>query len=212
MVGTKQKSQGKKKYTYGDYLTWPDDERWEILDGEAFDMTPAPTTDHQRISRELCAVIHAFLVGKTCEMFDAPVDVLFPKSDEADEQVTTVLQPDVLVVCDPAKVTPRGIRGAPDFVIEILSPSTASKDLIRKRRLYEIHGVKEFWTIHPTDRMVTVYRRDAGGATFGPAEILDGNDLVLDVQCLPGLAIEFNKILPRPPKIVRESPREYRVR
>ncbi len=216
-----------KKFTYGDYLTWSEDERWELLEGEPFAMTPSPGPDHQRVSRELCFQIRSFLEGKPCEMFAAPIDVLLPEGDEPDEEVITVLEPDVLVLCDPAKVTRRGIRGAPDFIVEVLSPSTASRDQIRKRRLYEKHGVKEFWTVDPVHRFVFVYRRGegAGGAPssggrgragkptvapgFGPAEMLPFDGLRLEVRALPGLVIDFDRVLPLPRRVVRDSPAPY---
>jgi Uma2 family endonuclease len=162
----------KKAYSYRDYASWPDEERWELFEGEPVAMTPGPTVDHQRVSRRLCFLIESFLQGKSCEMFDAPFDVLLPSGEEPDEEVKTVLQPDILVVCDPAKVTKQGLRGAPDFVIEIISPSTASRDHIRKRQLYEKHGVKEFWLIDPVGRLVTVYRRARAGSS--PSESSPG--------------------------------------
>src|SRR5512138_3388422 len=106
-----------QKYTYEDYLTWPDDERWEVIGGEAYAMTPAPTTGHQRISRELGRIVVSFFRGKTCEPFFAPTDVVLDDRN--------IVQPDMLVVCDPSKVTEKNIQGAPDLVVEILSPSTS---------------------------------------------------------------------------------------
>ena len=204
-----RKAERKKLYTYGDYLNWPEDQRWEILDGEAFAMTPAPTTDHQRISRELTLAIGGWLAGKPCEMFVAPVDVLMPKGNEADEKITTVVQPDILVVCDPDKVKRRGIRGAPDFVIEIVSPATVSRDQVRKRRLYERHGVREYWVVHPDDRLVTVYRRAKRGETFAASEVFDVDGLQLEVGVLPGLVVDFGRVFPARPVVVRESPGPY---
>lgn len=117
-----------KRYTYGDYLTWPDEERWELIEGVPYDMTPAPSTNHQRILGELFRQISTFLLDRDCEVFIAPFDVRLPEGDEADEQIITVVQPDIAVICDPAKIDRRGCRKAPDFIIEILSPSTAAKD------------------------------------------------------------------------------------
>jgi Uma2 family endonuclease len=205
------KTRAKKKvYTYGDYLTWPDEERWEILDGEPYAMT-GPGVEHQRVSRELAFQLATFLRGKTCEVFTAPLDVLLPKGHEAEEKVTTVVQPDILVVCDSKTVMKYGIRGAPDLVIEILSPSTASHDQVRKRRLYEKHGVGEFWVVDPGNRLVTVYRRFPRENPHFTVEIMDITGLCLEVAVLPGLVVEFDRVLPPPPPVVRESPRAWRA-
>lgn len=131
----------KQSYTYADYLTWPDDERWEVIDGEAYAMTPAPTTKHQRISRELSRLVVSFFRGKKYEPFSAPTDVVL------DDQ--NIVQPDILVVCDPSKITEKNIQGTPDLIIEILSPSTAIKDRREKRGLYERFGVGEYIIIDP---------------------------------------------------------------
>jgi len=226
-----------KHYTYGDYLTWPDDERWEILEGVPVAMVPGPNPDHQRVSRKVCFQIEQFLEKKPCEMFYAPIDLLLPSGNDTDEETDTVLQPDIMVICDPEQVTKRFIRAAPEFVIEILSPSSRSHDQVRKRRLYEKHGVKEYWVLDPEDRLVTVYRRQnvpavagsrsrpsggkkrsltgaasvpegvAGG--FAVTQILDANDLHLEVQALPGLSIDFTKVFPPLPKVVKQSPAPY---
>lgn len=139
-----------KKYTYADYLTWPEGERWEIIDGEAYDMTPAPTTTHQRIVQRIGARVELFFTGKPCVPFIAPTDVVL---DE-----TSIVQPDVLVVCDRAKITEANIQGAPDLVVEVLSPSTKLKDKREKKALYERFGVQEYLLFHPEDGMVDRYR------------------------------------------------------
>jgi Uma2 family endonuclease len=128
-------------YTYDDYVTWPDDERWEIIDGEAYAMTPAPTTGHQRILGKIFSQFEQFFRGKSCEPFIAPTDVVLDD--------TNIVQPDILVVCDPSKITKKNIQGAPDLVIEILSPSTSLKDRREKRRLFERFGVREYIIIDP---------------------------------------------------------------
>ncbi|HNV69850.1 MAG TPA: Uma2 family endonuclease [Candidatus Ozemobacteraceae bacterium] len=210
----------KKLYTYADYCTWPDDERWELMDGEAVAMTPGPGPDHQRLSRKFCTQIDTLLEGQTCEMFNAPIDVLLPDADEPDEQVKTVLQPDVLVVCDPSKITRRGIRGGPDFVIEVLSPSSASRDQIRKRRLYERFGVKEYWVVDPEQQLVWVYRRGVKAgkngvetltSDFQVVQAFDVDDKAIEIVALPGLTIDLTRIFPPRPKVVRERPRYYSV-
>lgn len=145
-------------HTYGEYLAWDDDQRWELIDGIAYAMSPAPSRIHQRLVLELARQIANALEGTTCEVNIAPFDVRLPKSDEADEKVDTVVQPDLAVVCDPAKLDDRGCRGAPDWIVEVLSPATAAHDHILKRKIYERAGVGEYWLVHPADRIVTVYR------------------------------------------------------
>ena len=118
-----------ERFTYGDYVTWDDDERWELIDGVPYNMSPAPRVRHQAISRELLAEFVLYLRGKSCQVFAAPFDVRLPESDERDDLVETVVQPDLSVICDRGKLDDAGCRGAPDLIVEILSPGTAHKDL-----------------------------------------------------------------------------------
>ena len=122
-------------------------------------MSPAPARVHQDISMRFSVLLHDFFKDRGCSVYAAPFDVRFPDSDNAeDEAIDTVVQPDISVICDPEKLDNRGCVGAPDLIIEILSPSTAGKDLKDKRALYEQHGVKEYWLAHPTDQVVMTYR------------------------------------------------------
>jgi Uma2 family endonuclease len=157
-------------FSYGDYCQWPEGERWELIDGEAFAMAPAPTRLHQEFVVALAAQIHPHLEGTGCRIYVAPFDVRLPRKDEADARVDTVVQPDVAVICDPSKLDDKGCRGAPDWIIEILSPASAAHDQIRKRALYERHGVREYWLLHPVDRVLTIYRLGEDG-TFGKPDI-----------------------------------------
>ncbi|MEF8769989.1 Uma2 family endonuclease [Candidatus Accumulibacter contiguus] len=159
------------RFTYADYRQWPDDERWELIDGVAYAMAPAPTISHQILTGQLFRQIDQALDGTPCRTLIAPVDVLLPAANEADEQVTTVVQPDILVVCDPAKVTENHIRGAPDWIIEVLSPATARHDHLTKRALYERAGVREYWLVHPVDRVITLYTLKDG--LYGGPEIVE---------------------------------------
>ncbi len=136
-------------FTYSDYLLWQGDERWELIEGEAMMMSPAPSWPHQKLLVALAAQIYAFLEGKVCQLAVAPFDVRLPKEDEADDNIDTVLQPDLAVICDPKKLDRAGCRGAPDFVIEILSPATLVRDQITKRDIYKGHGVRELWLVDP---------------------------------------------------------------
>ena len=142
-------------FTYADYCRWPDDERWELIEGMAYRMV-TPGLVHQAVVGELFLQIANYLRGKPCRPFIAPFDVRLPRGNEADEEVTTVVQPDISVICDPDKLDDRGCRGAPDWVIEVLSPNTAAKDQIQKLAAYEQAGVREVWLVHPTDRVVIV--------------------------------------------------------
>lgn len=175
-----------RHYTYADYLNFPDDERWEIIDGVAYSMAPAPSSAHQDVSGELHAQVRTQLRGKPCKVFAAPFDVRFEDSEKTDK----VVQPDLLVVCDRSKITPRGLIGAPDWIVEILSSSTAGKDQILKRGLYEKHGVREYWLVHPVDRVVTIHRMGAEGQ-YGLSEValLQGR---LTVNAVPGIEIDWD--------------------
>ena len=186
-----------KHYSYADYLTWPDDARYELIDGEAFLMAPAPLIEHQEVAGEVFRQLANQLDGKACRPYIAPVDVRLPRNDEADAAIDTVVQPDVLVVCDPSKIDRRGVRGAPDWVLEVLSPSTAAHDQIAKRRTYERAGVREYWLVHPGDRTLTVYALDNG--QYGRPEIYELKDAT-PVGVLPGVSIAWGALVERLPK------------
>ncbi len=203
-----------KSYTYADYCTWPEDQRWELIDGVPYDMSPAPGALHQTLVIKFGRFLDEFFEGKTCNVFVAPFDVRLPKRDEPDNEVNTVVQPDVMVICDESKIDAKGCRKAPDLVIEVVSLSSSSRDQIKKRALYERHGVKEYWVVHPDDRLVFMYRRLPDGR-FGPAEIIaaeteDGNPATLTTPLFPGLAIDLGRVFPpKPPRIVSEGPARY---
>ena len=145
-------------YRYGEYRTWLDDERWELIDGVAYNMSPAPSMAHQALSTELVLAIGTFLRKGVCRVFAAPFDVLLPETPgQAEDDVANVVQPDLTVICDPTKLRSFGCFGAPDWVIEILSPWTSRRDMAEKHSLYERHGVKEYWVIDPGNRYVHVY-------------------------------------------------------
>lgn len=186
-----------KHYTYADYLTWPDDARYELIDGEAFLMAPAPLIEHQEVAGDVYHQLRNQLDGKPCRPYIAPVDVRLPRADEADAAIDTVVQPDVLVVCDAAKIDRRGVRGAPDWLLEVLSPSTAAHDQIAKRRTYERAGVREYWLVHPSDRTLTVYVLDNG--QYGRPEIYELKDET-PIGVLPGVSIAWDALIERLPK------------
>jgi Uma2 family endonuclease len=141
-------------YTYADYLGWDEGVRCEVIDGEILMVAP-PSRMHQGISGELFVKIKNFLEGKPCKVYSAPFSVrLNPQEDNRDD---TVLEPDITVICDSSKLDARGCNGAPDLIIEILSPSTARHDRIVKFRKYQEAGVREYWIVDPDTKSVQVF-------------------------------------------------------
>ena len=180
-------------HTYSDYLQWSRDYGDELIDGTAYVREPpCPTRSHQEIVVELCRQAANALKGKRCRVYVAPFDVRLPKSTEEDDQVDTVVQPDVLIVSDPKKVDARGVRGAPDWVAEILSPSTASHDRTVKLSAYERAGVREVWLIHPTALTLTIYRLEAGH--YGRPLILELKGQT-EITAVPGVTIDWDEVL-----------------
>jgi Uma2 family endonuclease len=160
-----------EKFTLDQWRTWPEGERWELIGGIAYAMSPAPRVPHQGLVGSLFFEIFAFLQKKKCRPFVAPVDVFLPRGDP--ESSDTVVQPDVFVVCDPDKIQDDGIHGAPDFVVEVLSDSSAYKDMTAKKQLYERSGVREYWIVNPESGSVFPYVLSEG--RYGPTtEILKG--------------------------------------
>jgi Uma2 family endonuclease len=179
-------------HTYGDYCSWPDDVRYELIDGVAYAMGPAPVRRHQGILGEVFRQVANILEGSPCRPYIAPFDVRLPKADEIDNHVDTVVQPDLVVICDRAKLDDKGCRGAPDWVVEVLSPSTAGHDQILKRALYQRVGVREYWLVHPADRIVTIYTLKEG--TYG---VPDVRELVgtSAVGVLPEIVIDWERVV-----------------
>ncbi len=147
-------------YTYGDYLNWPDNERWELIDGEPYDMSPAPLYRHQQISMELARQIANFLTDRPCEVAAAPFDVRLPGKNKADEEVIDVVQPDIVVICDKTKIDRRGCRGAPDLIVEILSKSTEKNDRTNKKETYGKYDVIEYWIVNLNAENIEVYHNE----------------------------------------------------
>ena len=178
-----------ERFTYGDYLTWDDDQRWELIDGVPYNMSPAPTVRHQLILGELHRQVANWLLDKPCQVFIAPFDVRLPEDDESDEQVETVVQPDLSIICDKSKLDEAGCRGAPDLIVEILSPSTAHKDLKVKFERYERAGVREYWIVDPNGSTVQIYTLGAEGR-YGRPEAYGAVDRV-SVGIFPDLEIDL---------------------
>ncbi len=146
-----------KTYTYADYFKWKFEERVELIKGRIFKMSPAPGRKHQLISSRLHGYIFMFLNGSSCELYSAPFDVRFPRKSKEDEDIITVLQPDICVVCDLTKLDDKGCLGAPDIVIEILSKSNNKKELKNKYEVYEEAGVKEYWVVYPDEPGIMIH-------------------------------------------------------
>ena len=149
-------------YTFADLLDWPEGERYELIDGVPY-MLASPSREHQEISMELSRQISSFLNGKPCRVYAAPFGVrLFAEAEDKPEDVEDYFEPDITVVCDPEKLDDRGCHGAPDWIIEILSPSSRRHDLFVKFKLYEKAGVREYWAVDPASRSVQVFLREDG--------------------------------------------------
>lgn len=149
-----------KVYTYADYMQWRFKERIEIIKGKVFKMSPAPARSHQTTSREIGRIFVNFFHKKKCKVYIAPFDVRLvdkKKNSTKDEDITTVFQPDLCVVCDESKLDKRGCIGAPDFIIEILSPGNSKKELKNKYELFEENGVKEYWLVDYVEKVIYRY-------------------------------------------------------
>ena len=148
-----------KQYTYADYLTWHFDERVELIRGWISRMSPAPLVIHQRILMSLSNQIYSYLKGKSCEVFVAPFDVRLTnkRKSVSNKSITSVVQPDLSIICDLEKLDKRGCVGAPDWVIEILSPGNTKMEMKEKFSLYEENGVREYWIVDPVHLMIQVF-------------------------------------------------------
>lgn len=139
------------------------DDRVELIDGKVVRMSPAPSRDHQKISIAISSALFQFLKNNDCEVYSAPFDVRFPQESVADKDIYTVLQPDICVVCDQTKLDDHGCIGAPDIVVEILSPGNNQTELLQKYSIYERSGVLEYWVISPAEKTFLKYRLDKNG-------------------------------------------------
>lgn len=149
----------KGTYTYADYLLWHFKERVELIRGKILKMSPAPNRFHQEISMTTTLMLAKFLKNQPCKMYAAPFDVRLINFKEStnDSQITTVVQPDLCVICDPNKLDDRGCIGAPDLIIEILSPGNSKREMDIKFDLYEENGVLEYWIVNPVEKNIYIY-------------------------------------------------------
>ena len=183
-----------ERYTYKDYITWNDDTYWELIDGIAYQMAP-PKRKHQDISGVLHYIFYDYLKDKTCKVYHAPFGVRLPLENEPDEYVKDAVLPDIVIVCDEKKLDDAGCRGAPDFIVEILSPSTSKRDMEDKRDLYERAGVKEYWIIDPYHNNVQVYIL-MENKTYGKSKVYGAEDKI-KVSIFQDMEVELETIFNR---------------
>ena len=167
-----------KRYTYADYLTWMDEARRELIDGFIKLMTPAPTRKHQNISGNLFYFLKDYLRKGHCHVFHAPFDVRLSKNGEKEgNKIYTVVQPDISIICDPAKLDERGCIGPPDMIVEIVSRHNPERDIKEKFRVYQEHGVAEYWIVFPNDKAVSVFLLGAD-SKYQLVGMYAGDDLI----------------------------------
>jgi Uma2 family endonuclease len=182
-----------KIYSYSEYLTWSMKERVELIKGRLFKMTPAPSLIHQQVSGAIFFEISQYLKNKPCQVFHPPFDVRLPKKGE--KEIYTVVQPDISVVCDENKLDEKGCLGAPNLIVEIISPSTANKDLHEKYDLYEEAGVGEYWTVFPNEGTISVFilNDHAKYTILKPYTFIDS----IESKSVPGLTISLSEVFPK---------------
>ena len=181
----------KEKYSYADYLTWDTGERFELINGELFNMSPAPSRRHQQVLRELSTAFSIFLRNKKCEVFFAPFDVRLLVEDKDDDAIENVVQPDLSIVCDQKKLDDKGCNGTPDMIVEVLSPSSVKLDRWQKYQLYEKAGVKEYWLVDPVNESVEVHLLCEGHYTF--QGVFTKEDTIF-VQVLTGMELSLQQV------------------
>lgn len=166
-----------KRYTYKDYLSCTKEEKYEIINGVPYAMSLVQSRVHQEISMRLVNEIYNYLKGKKCKVYAAPLDVRLCKEDLVDSDILDVVQPDITVVCDENKLDDRGVKGVPDLIIEIVSPSSTSLDYVKKLNLYGDYGVREYWIINPKTQKLLVYKID-NNDFYGEPEMYAREDKV----------------------------------
>ena len=177
------------KHSYADYLTWQFEEVVELINGKIFKKAAtAPKRLHQKVSSKLNFKLYQFLEGKRCQVYAAPFDVRFPKDSKEDRQIFDVVQPDLCVICNPEKLDERGCLGAPDLIVEILSPGNTKIELKFKYLLYESHGVVEYWVIHPDYQNVIQYT--LLNDHYIPSKLMTSGD-VLQSKVLEGFSLDL---------------------
>ena len=180
-------------YTYADYLQWRFEEQVELIRGQIFKMSPAPRVRHQQVSRQLGGAIFPILKGHKCQFFAAPFDVRLPVQNKKKlSEITTVVQPDICIICDETKLDELGCCGAPDIVIEILSPGNTQKEIQLKFDLYEEAGVKEYWIVYPAEENIAVFKLNNDGKYDGAKIYASGS--VIKSTAVIGLHVSIDDV------------------
>ncbi|MDN3688356.1 Uma2 family endonuclease [Cyclobacterium jeungdonense] len=178
-------------YSYSDYLSWQVDGMVELIRGKVHKMTAAPSRKHQDISLKISSQLFQLLTGKVCKVYEAPFDVRLPGKAKDNMDIHTVVQPDICVICDRSKLDDAGCIGAPDLIVEILSPGNNQKDLQHKYDVYEENGVREYWIIHPEEQTLLVYTlRDE---RFVPSKLFTVGEKVAS-SCLPDFCLDLEEL------------------
>jgi Uma2 family endonuclease len=180
-----------KVYTYADYFQWKFEERVELIKGKIFKMSPAPNRFHQELAGDIYAMLHYFLRGKECKTYIAPFDVRLPRKSKDDKDIITVLQPDVCVICDLTKLDKRGCVGAPDIIVEVLSPGNNSREMKNKFEVYEEAGVREYWVVSPQNQTFLIHTLENGRFQLSPVKV--PGDVVAS-SVLPGFSLDLTEL------------------
>ncbi len=181
-----------KQYSYTDYLTWPEDERWEIIDGVPY-LQAAPSPTHQLVSGELYRQFANYLQDKPCKAYPAPFCVRFTSGNKKqNEDIKKVVEPDIAIVCDRSKIDEKGCNGSPDLIIEVLSPSSIKMDRVVKFNLYEKAGVQEYWIVEPEGKLVSVFVLQ-DNLMYGRQEIYTEDEMI-KVSIFPDLLIDLKRV------------------
>jgi Uma2 family endonuclease len=178
-------------YSYAHYLNWLFDDRVELIKGKIFKMS-GPARIHQQVSIHISSFLFNYLLGKPCKVYAAPFDVRFYDGSAADKDIYTVLQPDICVICDVKKLDDKGCLGAPDIVIEILSPGNNKVELLHKYGIYEEFGVKEYWLVSPGDKTLLMYTLDVKGK-YQPSKLFTLSEKVHS-EVLPGFELDLDGV------------------
>ncbi len=178
-------------YSYADYLKWNFKERVELIKGKLFKMSPAPNRLHQGISSVIHVELYNHLKGKQCRVYSAPFDVRLPRKTKDDKDIITVVQPDICVICDESKLDFKGCIGAPDIVVEILSPGNNATELKNKYEVYEQAGVTEYWVVSPQDRTFLVYTLKDGH--YDASRLMVTGDVVTS-SVLQGFSLDLSQV------------------
>ena len=182
-----------KKYTYADYLTWQFKERVELIKGKLFRMSPAPNVKHQKVVGDIHGNFWSFLKNRPCRVFVAPFDVRLPNLEvDIIQRGYTVVQPDITVLCDDSKLDKQGCNGAPDLVVEVLSPGNTTKEMNDKFEAYQSAGVPEYWLVDPERENIIIYTLNEDKEYIGSRPYTAG--MKLPCKVLPGFILDMNDV------------------